>query len=299
MGEIALKKKSHKKEDAIPVISLIAVIVVGIFMMGIRFLPKNNLETNKQAGGTVGKINSESSKVNRKTDDKLQRAWKRALTNYDGNASIAVYSQKDNAVYSYTNNPNVKSYYTASTCKVAVLTLLLHQRNGNLTDEEKNLATSMIEESDNDATDSLVSDLGGSAQLDNLYHDLKMNHTKSDIHWGLTETVPSDQLKLLNNIFYPSDYLSDSSRKYIQSLMGNIDDSQDWGVSAGSNTFYLKNGWLQDDDGSWMINSIGFIPNPDSSNDYTIAVYTNENSSMEDGEDAIQSLASATKQILQ
>ncbi|MGN1284400.1 MAG: penicillin-binding protein, partial [Candidatus Limosilactobacillus intestinavium] len=117
--------------------------------------------------------------------------------------------------------------------------------------------------------------------------------------WGMTTTTPADQIKLLNNIFFSSTKLSDSSRNYIQHLMSNVESDQQWGISAGSNNFALKNGWLDQDDGSgkWIINSIGRV-NGSQDNDYTIAVYTDNNSSMNSGEKLVEKLARSTKNIL-
>ena len=126
-----------------------------------------------------------------------------------------------------------------------------------------------------------------------------MSNTQAHEAWGMTTTTPADQIKLLNNIFFSSTKLSDSSRNYIKSLMSNVETDQQWGISAGSNDFALKNGWLDQDDGSrkWIINSIGYI-NGSHNNDYTIAVYTDDNSSMSSGEKLIEKLALSTRHIM-
>ena len=81
--------------------------------------------------------------------------------------------------------------------------------------------------------------------------------------------------------------------------MSNVESDQQWGISTGSNNFALKNGWLDQDDGSgkWIINSIGRV-NGSQDNDYTIAVYTDNNSSMNSGEKLVEKLARSTKNIL-
>ena len=126
-----------------------------------------------------------------------------------------------------------------------------------------------------------------------------MSNTHANEAWGMTTTTPADQIKLLNNIFFSSTKLSDSSRNYIQHLMSNVESDQQWGISTGSNNFALKNGWLDQDDGSgkWIINSIGRV-NGSQDNDYTIAVYTDNNSSMNSGEKLVEKLARSTKNIL-
>lgn len=92
--------------------------------------------------------------------------------------------------------------------------------------------------------------------------------------------------------------MSTSQQSYVRNLMQNVESDQQWGISAGSTNFYLKNGWLDEDDG-WIINSIGYIPgNNGASDSYTIAVYTDDNSSMQNGENTIEKLAKSTSKIL-
>ena len=114
----------------------------------------------------------------------------------------------------------------------------------------------------------------------------------------MTTTTPSDQIKLLNNIFFSSNKLTESEQNYIQSLMKNVESDQQWGISAGSSNYALKNGWLdQDDSDKWIVNSIGYVSGKDQ-NDYTIAVYSDDNSSMNSGEKLIEKLARSTKRIM-
>lgn len=134
--------------------------------------------------------------------------------------------------------------------------------------------------------------------LQETFDKLGMTDSKAHEEWGLSTTTPSDQLKLLNAIFYSSNLLSTSQQSYVRNLMQNVESDQQWGISAGSTNFYLKNGWLDEDDG-WIINSIGYIPgNNGASDSYTIAVYTDDNSSMQNGENTIEKLAKSTSKIL-
>lgn len=131
----------------------------------------------------------------------------------------------------------------------------------------------MIRNSDNDATTTLINTyLGGNNGLNRIYHDLGMSSTYTGEHWGWTLTTPEDQLKLLNEIYYKrgNPYLNDASRNYIKSLMGSVSADQNWGISAGSPSFYLKNG-QNITDNQQNVSSIGYIPRK-----YTIAVYTRQ-----------------------
>ena len=234
-----------------------------------------------------------------KQNDNLVEQWKKILNGYNGHhVMIAVQSQKTGIIHEYTNSPGYR-LLMASTVKVAVLAQLLHNTNGNLSNYQKTLASKMIRNSDNNATTTLVNGyLGGTKGMQAIYSALGMYQTTpgENNHWGLTKTTATDQLKLLNEIFIKphSSYLNDTSRNSIRSLMGSGASDQNWGISAGSKDFYLKNGWLAlTAPWYWYVNSIGYIPRGNDS--YTIAVYTDNNLPMEVGVKRIEALARVTK----
>lgn len=193
------------------------------------------------------------------------------------NIAVAIQSQKYGQIYSYSNSGDMR-FWTASTVKVAVLAELLHNTGGNLTAHQRSLAEVMIRDSDNDATTNLINnhlhEAGSPANL--LYRDLGMNATTIGPSWGRTLTTPTDQLKLLYQIFMTdnSSYLNRRSQDYIRHLMHTVNVNQRWGISAGSTDFYLKNGWVPSGY-PWYVNSIGFIPN--NGHGYTIAIYSYNN----------------------
>ncbi|MCQ2557261.1 MAG: class A beta-lactamase-related serine hydrolase [Ligilactobacillus sp.] len=232
----------------------------------------------------------------------LRQAWKSSSQTYKGQYSIAIFSEKNGQTYTYTNRPFKHDWVTASTVKVAVLVALLHQEGGALSGYEATLARQMIENSDNDATTTLLKTyLGGYDALNQVYEALGMKYTHTPTSsWGLTTTTPKDQLILLKQIFQDSDYLSTSAQTYAKALMANVEADQNWGISAGSDHYYLKNGWLPDDKGHWYVNSIGYIPSdPGANNGYLIAVYTQNNASLATGENQIENLAKVVPEILQ
>ena len=232
--------------------------------------------------------------------NQLLSAWKSATSGTSSNVSIAIHSRKTGQTYTYTNNSSHR-FKTASTIKVSVLTELLLKNNGKLDSTEKSLATKMIENSDNDSTSTLVDDyLGGVSALDSLFEKMGMTNTNTTSDgWGTTRTTAPEMIKLLDNIFFSSNILTTSEQNYIKSLMSNVESDQQWGISAGSSKFYIKNGWLTDDDNNdlWVINSIGYIDGK-GDNDYTIAVYTDGNATMSDGEQLIESIAKKTRSVM-
>lgn len=235
-----------------------------------------------------------------KTD--LPQAWQTAAKDYTGGVEIAVHSEETGDTYTWSNAQQPRTYSMASTVKVSILAQLLHNRGGALSSGEQALAERMIEQSDNSAAQSLFN-IVGSSGLNTLFSSLGMTHsTTASGGWGRTQTTPADQVILLNNIYYGSNYLNDASRSTISDLMSKVIPEQSWGISKGSKTYYLKNGWLNEPKG-WIVNSIGFIPSTSAKakNSYTIAVYTDANGSggMAGGEAMIESLALETKKQLQ
>lgn len=227
---------------------------------------------------------------------RLKRSWNKFVYTSSTNVSIAVYSPKTHQIYSSTNSPKHK-FHTASTVKVSILAGLLVKQDGVLTSNQQTLAKKMIEQSNNDATTELFNNLGQKAGLQKTFTEFGMKNSTANNQWGLTTTTPTDQVKLLNNIFYSSKLLNSKEQSTIKELMANVEQDQVWGVSAGSSNYALKNGWLSYGSDGWIVNSIGYIKNSDGSN-YTIAVYTDKNSSMLSGQQTIEQLARATKSIM-
>lgn len=231
------------------------------------------------------------------TSARLKSAWNKIVYTSNNNVSIAVYSPKSHQIYTSTNAPN-HNFRTASTVKVSILAGVLAKQDKPLTSHQETLAKKMIEQSDNDSTSELFENyLGGQQGLQQTFDKFGMTQSKAKKSWGLTITTPKDQVKLLNNIFYQSKILSKSDQAEIRSLMENIDRDQAWGISASSDHFALKNGWLNYGKDGWIVNSIGYVKNSNGT-DYTIAIYTDKNESMPAGQQVIEQLARVTKPIL-
>ncbi len=223
----------------------------------------------------------------------IENTWSSIIARYGRPVSIAI-QLPSGEVRSYTNVPGHR-FVTASTTKVAVLAQLLHVTGGNLDATQQNLAQRMIRYSDNDATTTILYRyLGGVRGCQPLFQALGMNSTFVDRHWGYTETTATDQLRLLHEIFMTNNsfYLNQRSQNYIKSLMGSVSAGQNWGISAGSSRFFIKNGWNTMGNSSfWNVSSIGYIPN----GGYTIAVYTDSNPGMQAGIRLIEDLARTTQ----
>jgi len=197
--------------------------------------------------------------------------------------------------YAYTYRPGQLGV-TASIVKVEILGTLLAdaQAEGRgLTPTEQSVATSMIEQSDNDSATELWDEVGGAPAVAGFDRSVGMSSTTPAPAWGLTVTTAADQVTLLRHLVDPNPILSDGSRSYALDLMEHVTPSQAWGVSAGTGpgtTVALKNGWLPVGS-EWTVNSIGWISG--SGRDYLIAVTTADDPDEDYGIASISSVADA------
>jgi hypothetical protein len=195
----------------------------------------------------------------------------------------------------------------ASVVKLNILqALLAHQNGAPLPADEQGLAQSMIEDSDNDAATSLWDEAGGAAGLSSYNAMAGLGRTTPSAcivctgfpwpGWGLTTTVPYDQLTLLKQLVVPGQHplLSADARSYALSLMEHVSADQRWGVSGGvpdGVTVALKNGWLplNADNTNWQVNSVGWVSGD--GRDYLIAVFSTGNPTEQYGIDTINAIS--------
>jgi hypothetical protein len=195
----------------------------------------------------------------------------------------------------------------ASVVKLDVLETLLAERGRSgtgLSASDQALAEQMIEDSDNDAATSLWDEVGGASGVRSFNASAGLADTVPSTcvncpgfpwpGWGLSTTIPDDQLTLLRTLVEPNPLLTKAARSYALSLMENVTPDQRWGVSGGvpaQATVALKNGWLPLNSAAndWQINSVGWISG--SGRDYLIAVLTTGNPTEQYGIDTIDQLA--------
>ena len=196
----------------------------------------------------------------------------------------------------------------ASVVKVDILEALLAKQAGTaLSAGDQSLSQSMIEDSDNDAATSLWDEAGGATGIGAYNDSAGLSGTTPSAcvtcagfawpGWGLTTTVPQDQLSLLRQLIAPGPrpLLSDAQRSYALSLMENVAPGQRWGVTGGVPAgvrVALKNGWLPLNDANtdWQINSVGWVSGD--GRDYLVAVLTTGNPTEQYGIDTINALSS-------
>ncbi len=190
---------------------------------------------------------------------------------------------------------------TGSIVKLYILeTLLLQEQNsGGLSESEQATATTMIENSDNDAAETLFEDIGGRDALIAANSTLGLTSTTpgpSD-YWGLTQTSAADYITLLKNLTETTGSpLTATSQAYVLGLMRNVESDQRWGVGVTADAgtdFANKNGWLgvDDDGGLWLVNSTGVVTIDGQT--VLMAVLTQHDSDFQSGINLVESLAQA------
>ena len=230
------------------------------------------------------------------------------LAERDGTVLAAVYDVGTGQTWRLGDGPPQAE---ASVVKLDILQALLAQWPDGLPASEASLAQRMIEDSDNDAATSLWYAAGGASGLSayNARAGLTRTTPSSCVvctgfawpGWGLTTTVPADQLALLKALVRPGPLLTAAGRRYALSLMENVAPDQAWGVSGGvpaGVTVALKNGWLplNDAQSDWQINSVGWVSGD--GRDYLIAVFSTGNPNEQYGIDTINELSALIWQAM-
>jgi beta-lactamase class A len=224
------------------------------------------------------------------------------LATRTGDITMALYDDTNGRTYLY--RPGVTET-TASIIKVDILATLLHQAvvaGQPLDQQTADLATTMIENSDDNAATALWNQAGGPTGVGafNAGAGLTGTALNAQGYWGLSTTSAADQLAVLQTLVFPNDLLDDPSRSYELGLMENDEADQQWGVSGGvpsGVTVALKDGW--DPIGptqAWQVNSIGWINGQ--GRDYLLAVLTDGNATEGYGISTIEGVAGLVWQEL-
>lgn len=188
-------------------------------------------------------------------------------------------------------------YDTASIVKVDIIAALLWQNDGDLNTAQQQWATAAITYSDNAATTSLYREIGGQEGLDAFHAEIGLTDTEAgaDGSWGLTQTTITDQLRLLEVVFGDDAVLDDAARDWLAGLMGQVVDSQRFGVSAAADdpsAAELKVGYLQRSATAlWDVTSIGRIEAD--GHTLLVAVLSEDQTTFEGGRTAIDAAVQA------
>ncbi|MFJ1804779.1 MULTISPECIES: serine hydrolase [unclassified Streptomyces] len=224
---------------------------------------------------------------------KLKKDITAALANRKGTVAVGLYDRSTDTTCFLRGST---AFDSASVVKVTVLSALLWdaQKTGRaLTSREKTLATAMITKSDNASTSTLWKQLG-LTKIRNFLTAAKMTQTKpgANNYWGLTQITANDEQKLLKLLTAKNTVLTDTSRAYVNTLMGQVISSQRWGTPYGRPagvSWHVKNGWLSRTTLGWRVHSVGTFKG--GGHDYVMTVLTHGNSTMNYGITTIQGVA--------
>lgn len=179
-----------------------------------------------------------------------------------------------------THSWGESSFEMASTVKVDIMLGVLWgaERAGRpLTARERQLATAMIEDSDNTSASTLWNQNGAAAGMSQLWNALGVPGMTPGAagYWGLTRTTMDGRLAVLDIVADGNPQLVPGGTAYLESLMHDVEPDQDFGVGdvVGSGEWgAVKNGWLprSTEQGRWIINTTGIVRGP--STDLRLAV---------------------------
>jgi hypothetical protein len=285
---------------------LLGVVVVALVLVGLIVArssgahghragsaPARHAAASASGAGTAARHGDSA----RRASDPFTAGLRRWLAHRSGDITAAVENLRGGRTWLYrAGHPE----HTASIVKVDILATLLHehQGDGGLSEEDQELATGMIESSnDDDATD-LWEAAGGAGAVQSFDDAVGMHQTTTNAAWGLTRTTPRDQLKLLHTVLFAGPLLTSASRDYEYGLMRSIIPYDTWGVTAGPEhhaKVAFKNGWLPDPV-QWQVNSIGSVDGD--GRHYLIAVMSAGNPTWDYGIDTIQRVSRTAWQDL-
>ncbi len=234
------------------------------------------------------------------TQQDLAAALAPLIRQHGGHMAVAVADLTTGAQAAYAGT---EEFVTASIVKVDILATLLYQlqkAGQTLTAEEQELATTMIENSDNDSATDLYDQVDGAEGIDDANHVFGLNQTTVGTagYWGLTTTTVDDQIRLLRLVFTRPSILSPASADYIQDLMSQVEADQQWGVPVAADPgtqFMVKNGWLPNPT-LWEINSIGEIVHDHQR--MLVAVLSDDNASENSGIAVVEAAARAAAESM-
>jgi hypothetical protein len=157
----------------------------------------------------------------------------------------------------------------------------------------------MIENSNNESAQALFDEIGGAPALDKFMRSVGIAEFSADAeHWGYSTISPLAMVNLLT-LLHAGNILTARDRQMAINLMENIESDQQIGVgdtAPTGATVAMKDGWVQAPDYLWVMNSSGIVTWHDET--YIISVYSQENSSLEHGQQLAEHVCQAAAAAL-
>jgi beta-lactamase class A len=222
------------------------------------------------------------------------------LASIGSNVNAVVYDVTHRRYYTYNANAQ---FITGSSMKVAIMLTFLNMMESQgrePDDDEMNLLTTMIENSDNDSASALYyGEIGGAAGVASYLQSIGVSGLDPNGDaWGYSLITPMAMVNLLT-LLYEGKILTQQDRELALYLMENIEPDQQVGVgdtAPPDATVAMKDGWLPGPDGLWAFNSSGIVTLGRET--YIIAVYTQEQDSLDDGHAIVRHVCAAVASSL-
>lgn len=181
-------------------------------------------------------------------------------------------------------------YYSASAVKAMLLVAYLRRddvRERELTDSERGLLGSMIEQSDNKAADTIFAGVGESG-LNDVAAAAEMRHFVSSSFWGGSGITAGDQAAFLGRIEH---YVPKRHESFALAVLANVIDDQRWGIAdvvPRGWEIHFKGGWYPAANG-WRVNQVATLRRHDRA--FAVAVLSEGNPSFEYGQETMAGVA--------
>lgn len=181
-------------------------------------------------------------------------------------------------------------YYSASAVKAMLLVAYLRTADVSdreLTDSERGLLESMIQQSDNMAADAIFATVGEEG-LNEVAAAAGMHHFVSSPFWGGSGITAGDQATFLGRI---ERYVPKRHEAFALGVLAKVIDDQRWGVAdvvPKGWEVHFKGGWYPASDG-WRVNQVATLRRHDRA--FGVAVLSAGNPSFEYGRETIEGVA--------
>lgn len=220
------------------------------------------------------------------------------LTQQGHDTGAAVYDVTHGRYYTYNADTQ---FIMASSAKVPIMLTfftMVEQQHRQPTGDEVNLLTAMIENSNNDAAQALFVEIGGAGPMDAFMNGVGIDGFKANPDgWGYSTITPLAMVRLLALLHDGTILNSAQDRQLALNLMENVETDQQVGVgdTAPANaTVAMKDGWVQDTDGLWAVNTSGIVTVGGET--YIISVYTQRQNDLVASQDMSRHVCGAVAQ---
>jgi beta-lactamase class A len=232
--------------------------------------------------------------------DALSPPLQTFLAGLGDNVGAMVYDVTGQRYYTYHA---LDQFITGSSIKVPIMLTFLdmtEQENREPNEDEMNLLMTMIENSDNDSASALYyGEIGGAAGVASYLHRIGISGLDPNPNaWGYSLITPQAMVHLLT-LLYTGRILTAYDRQLALDLMEHIEADQQVGVgdtAPARATVAMKNGWVLGPDDLWAMNSSGIVTVGQQT--YIIAVYTQDQSSLDDEQAIVQHLCGTVASLL-